>query len=702
MKKPTLICAALLAFAFVSCNEDVEEFVPDAGDIDLELTPSDKPNAELDTRVFEVLNLDYPGLEKAKAHHEAGENYLAAAEILKYYRNRSGFENPDVDLITTTASASDINMANQALEYRFYIRNFQESTDADGNAIYYNFKQGDAIDWSYKPAEIQDQEFSSQIHRLQWMFPQARAYRVTGNEDYVKNWIEVYGDWIKTFPCPNTTVDNKNLPWHGLQPTERAKSQIDYMPLFIQSENFTPEWLTTFLCALSDEIEMVRMNYYDDTSNIYLSQVQTVTEAGILMPEFKNAATWLADGSQRMSASLDNQFFADGVHNEFDLSYHMGVVDNFYYIYRLASLNGALSNFPSNYVEKLRSACHFFMDMIYPNYTMDNFNDTRAHAKSVIVKNLKKYAEMFPDEPEFAWMAYEGRMGTKPTGLVQLYKDGGYYMLRNGWDAASTMMIVKNNTNAANKWHCQPDNMTFSLYRNGRNFLPDAGVYSYGGTSSSNADRRAYAASCNHNTITKARADFDGNHRNGRFLKHETKGNTELLVIENENYSDLTHRRAIFFVDRTFFVIVDDAYGTADNTVNLNMRLCPAKNDVIIDENDIASFRYGAHTNFADGNNMAFATFSETTDGFAASNNTAYISEKIGEKTYQRRVYQVDVHKAADKAARFITVIAPFATEADFNALGIDARFTDSGFSASGASVEVSVSGKKYELSYQL
>ena len=82
---------------------------------------------------------------------------------------------------------------------------------------------------------------------------------------------------------------------------------------------------------------------------------------------------------------------------------------------------------------------------------------------------------MFPDDKEIEWMATEGRQGEQPKELIQLYKDGGYYMLRSNWAPDATMMVLKNNNNPKNYVHCQPDNGTFSLYRNGRNFLPDAG-----------------------------------------------------------------------------------------------------------------------------------------------------------------------------------------------------------------------------------
>lgn len=70
------------------------------------------------------------------------------------------------------------------------------------------------------------------------MLPQAKAYRISRDEKYITSWIEVYGDWLRTFPCPEGKVDkNENVEWYGLQPAHRVQDQLDMMPYFIQSDH---------------------------------------------------------------------------------------------------------------------------------------------------------------------------------------------------------------------------------------------------------------------------------------------------------------------------------------------------------------------------------------------------------------------------------------------------------------------------------
>ena len=73
----------------------------------------------IDRDVFSLLNLDYPGLEKVKAAHEAGDDARAAAELLTYYRQRTDVSTPDLDTARLTLSKREQQWADEALEHTF-------------------------------------------------------------------------------------------------------------------------------------------------------------------------------------------------------------------------------------------------------------------------------------------------------------------------------------------------------------------------------------------------------------------------------------------------------------------------------------------------------------------------------------------------------------------------------------------------------
>lgn len=62
-----------------------------------------------------------------------------------------------------------------------------------------------------------EQEQRYQLHRHQWMVPQAKTYYSSQDEKYALNWIEVYGDWIKQNPKPEQGTDVTNhASWRPL------------------------------------------------------------------------------------------------------------------------------------------------------------------------------------------------------------------------------------------------------------------------------------------------------------------------------------------------------------------------------------------------------------------------------------------------------------------------------------------------------
>lgn len=712
MRRYCILALAGMAFGIIttSCADNTTEVV--SKEIAEPIFYPDSTAADsIDPAVFSYINPDHPGLEKMKAQYEAGKYYQAAYELLKYFRMRTNVTNPAINLLTPTLSPYEQNIADQALERRFYIRNFKEG-EANGREIYYSFDKDGKTDWESKANAMPDQEFKNQLHRHQWMPAQAKAYRITHNEVYFNSWKRIYAAWMKAYPVPTAGQVDIHTAWVGLQPAERLKDRMSLLPYYIQSPHFTPGWLTTVLKAFAEEVEAVRRSYYPEGSNIRLTQDKVVAMAGMLMPEFKNAESWLKEGIEGVTTELDNQFNDDGIQNELDPSYHIAAISDFHETYQLLQMNNRLNMIPAEYIGKLKKATQFVADIIFPNYSIDNFNDTRnaSYPKSVILKNLKRYAEMFPEDEEMAWLAGEGRNGRAPSRLMCQYATSGYYMLRNGWTPASTMMIVKNNANPNNKWHCQPDNGTFSLYRKGRNFFPDAGCYSYGGTKESNADRNHYRATKMHNTLTVMGKTIDKKHMNGQLLKAEKQSNTTILVTQNHSYDPVTHRRAIFFVEGTFFVVIDEAFGDGNiDKVNLNFHLLTGSDGEATNIDNLAEEQaYGAHTNFADNNNMLIRTFAETHQDYEATTVRTSYSSKPGQVSGLRVGYQYTIRKPKQGAARLVTIIYPFEKPSEWNKIKLNARFTDNDTSKAGtyhshgAAVEIKINEKTYKLSFTL
>lgn len=753
--KKLFFCLLGGAMMLNSCTDDSGVFVPD-GIKEPTLPVETKPNEVVKGDVFSKLNLDYPGLEKVKQHYEAGEHYLAAKELLEYYRWRSNVVNPFINTFVT-ASTVDLNKANQALEYRFCVANYveKENTSAKDDDVYYNFKKDDGtINWGWKPDNSSvDREFYYQQHRHQWMEPQAKAYAATKNEAYFNNWVDVYSSWMSKYPCPNKAFVDPNIKdleegyeWKALQPTERVLSQMNIIQYYLISPNFTPEWLSVVMNAFAESVEMIRMNYIKD-GNIRVSQGQAVASAGILFPEFKNAEEWIKEGINAMDTSI--QFRKDGVHVDLDFGYHISAITDYLEVYKLAKANNRLDIIPAGYLEQLRNAAHFVADMIYPDYTVDNFNDTHSSTynrsdvdpkNSVLQNRFRDYLEVFPDDQELLWLAWDGKKGgTKPSWKSKAYTDAGYYMFRSkNWDTSQKkgiMMIHKNNENSSQKWHCQPDNGTFSLWYNGVNFLPDAGSYSYNDPDPTGM-RPKYRRSTLHNTMSIFTKDIYENRQLGKFIYKESTDKYEVIVTENSPYEagvifkgdkdgnkpegDIRHRRSIFFVDDKFFVLLDEVYSTSPNDnhkINFNFHLlsedngkvqATVENDPKTSENKDYAL---AKTNLS-GSNLLIKSFADTKGSFEMTPkkkaDDIAVSSKQGATVGNVRDWvMINLSIPAGNAARLITVLYP-SDGAAGDGKNISAEFIHENgeaagtFNPNGAAVKVRVDGQDYELKYTL
>ncbi len=661
-------------------------------------------NALVNPRIFDILDLSKPGLEEVSSLYQAGHLYKAALALKKYWLNRTGVVNTEVNLESTTCTAGEKYIADQALKengYRFYVKNYYESKDPEGNEIYYSFLGSDGgIDWEILPTT--EAQFAVQKHRHQWIEPQAKAYWATKDEKYVKAIVEVYSDWLNTYPCPGVGQDTYAIAsghplrdmWTDLQATNHVMTYLNVLDYCLGAEAFTPEFLTHLLVSLYDSVESIRANlYYKASSNHRLYEVQAIYNAAVLLPEFKASSTWETDSYQSLAEQRDLQFASDGVQNEMDPGYHISVIAMFYQMYNLAKSNGRETRLPEGYVDRLLNACLFVRDIIYPDYSMEDFNDTRSTSwtKRVLKNNFIKYASLFPQEQTLLWMSTEGAQGSLPENCYTSYQHSGWYMLRSGWSADDMMLILKNNYNLEQWWHCQPDNCTVSLYRAGRRFLPDAGTYSYGGSASDNAIRDAFSATASHNTLTVDGATIASTMMLGEFVSEAHTQKYDRYTTKNQSYAAVRHERSVYYVKAgDFYVVTDAAIGSASNVeIALHWHFCPGEMDYLK-----TSDSYCSTTAFADGNNMSFRTFCfnglKSSSAFRAVSGTSYTSNVIGSKT-ERECCTIAMTKSdADTPIRFITVISPVTSS--------DALPEISAAYNSASSITVTVDGTTYTL----
>ena len=643
---------------------------------------------ELKTEVFDFLNLDYPGLEKVKELHSKGKDAEAASALLEYYRARKDVKAPEVNVDKITISKDEQKWADEALQHTFFShKGYQPS-----------FNYGKDINWKYWP--VKDNELRWQLHRHKWFTPMGKAYRLSGDEKYAKEWVFQYMDWIKKNPLVSmdkneyemnggaeldSIRENMRFAWRPLEVSDRLQNQTSQFVLFLPSPSFTPEFLTEFLLNYHKHALHLMANY-SKSGNHLLFEAQRILCAGSFFPEFKEAAQWRRSGIDILNKQIDVQVYKDGGQFELDPHYHLAAIDIFWKALNLAKLNGYEKEFPQSYTDTVENMIMFYMNICFPDYTNPCFSDAKITDKRGMLRTYKRWLATFPDNEAIRYMATEGKEGKLPDNLSIAYKESGFFVFRNSWANDATQMVVKAGPKAF--WHCQPDNGTFELWFNGKKLFADSGSYVYAGDGEVMKWRNWFRQTHVHNTLTLNWKDLETT--DSKTLLWQPEGKVQTLVTENQSYKKLKHRRSVFFVDGNYFVIVDEAVGDAHGVINLNYQMPRGKVDNSREDMTFV-------TDFESGSNMKLQCFGPET--MTMRKQEGWLSTDYRKKQ-KRMDVSFNVKKYDAEPVRYITVICPVKDKAD--APKISAKFKSKKYNEKGLEVEVKVNGKKQVLKYNL
>lgn len=724
---PTLAASMIL---FISCEKEPASFSDDRNTEDHKEGTEEKkdqdptkneyqPTAEdlaVDRTLFELMNLNYEPLAATKMLYEEKHYKEASDSLLSYFKHRKEPVNSEVAYDLKNMNDTEWGIANQALPeggYRFSVHFGQQYEKLEnGVYTYWSFNDGTGnINWETSPVSMGREFYQKHMHA--WFTQLARAYAISKDEKYFRAWKNQYSDWMEKYPCPTTgKVVYGTTPegygwqsWHQNSIAARLTSQPTLFEYFISCPSFDFAWLTKFLASVYEGIEFSRSNLFPTPNTNYrFSQYKGHCKVALMFPEFKKAPEWLRENATDLSDYAKLTLNEDGPLNELCPGYHIGEVGGYRIIYNDARINGKLGYFPSDYLSRIRNAADFSTDYYYPDYSWECFNDAQQTDKPNTLKFLRYFSEMYPDDQKMLYLSTEGKSGKAPDQSLFEYRYSGYYMLRAGWKQDSAMLLYKNNYNPENFTHCHFDNGTVAICVKGRRFLPDPGNFTYGDKLGGELDAQSqyHRETSSHNTITKSYGKIANGFAKGKYLGSSSSAEIDWVSAENQSYADLTHRRTVWMVEKSFFVIVDNAFGSASGTVvNLNWHLCrdagSLGKDVVVYDEGTSSGWAGAHTVFPDGNNILLRSF--TTSEFSTETGESYTSDIVNVR-YPRKFIRLNARKTnGSSTIRFITVLLPCS---DATKESVSAEFTDGGFSQTGESLKVTVNGKEYKLSYKI
>lgn len=580
-------------------------------------------------RLFTRLNLETEKLKSVKENQ--GNPEFASKELLNYYKTRTSVKhlvkrNSEPGNAKENPTDKELKYADDALEHIFV-----------GQPAYKSYFAGEDIDWGLRP--VSDNEWVWQLNRMYFWNAMGKVYTQTGDEKYAKEWGEQLIDWT----LKNPRDDEHKYAWRSIETGIRGYSWTGLFQRFIDSPNFTPEVLVAFLNSLYDHAEFL-MTVYRTKSNWGLMEAEGLAFIAITFPEFKNAEAWRTEAFRRLNNEIDIQVYADGHQRELAMGYHIGCIRWFLRTYELAKFNNLDTAFPGSYLEKVEKMCEVPMKLCLPDGTNVQFGDAWRGTPGQHKDQFLEWAEFF-NRDDFLYLATEGKEGTAPKQTAFALEKSGLYSMRSSWDKDATCLVLKCGPDGGG--HCQPDNGTFVVYAGGRNFTPDAGSYIYSGDPE---NRKWFRQTKIHQTLT-----LNGKNSSyaPKLLKWETNNNLDILVVENQSYRDLAHRRSVFFIDKTYFVIVDEAFGKAGGDVDIHFQMAPGK--VIFNEKE-----FSVQSDFTKGWNIFIQTIKQP--GIELDKEEGQVSF-VYTKKEPRPAFRFGLQKEKDKKVKFVTLVVPYQIE---------------------------------------
>ena len=513
-------------------------------------------------RLFSLLDLDTPGMEKVKAAAEAGDFNRAEEEMLNYMRNRDNVRTrirwrKRAEHTGTYASKEDLAIADDALKHLF------GGHPGDHERLFPAQQFGKDIDW--KSNAVKDREWIWHFNMMPFWRTLARAYWHTGDEKYAREFFRQIEDWVARNP-----PDGNHTSWRRIDAGIRtAGSWPDAYFHFLTSPSLTPATHTHILLGFYEHAVYLHSSRFG-SRNHGLFAARGLFFVSVLFPEFKDAKAWRDNAQGHLTKQILMQVGSEGCHIEKCPYYHRACISIFQSTLDVARLNDI--QVPENYSKRLEKMYEFSMLISLPDGTAPRIGDTWHQPESRL---LKKGANLF-QRRDMGYVATVGAKGTAPKQTSVCLKPSGFCVMRDGWGQKSQYLLLKWKYGG---WHSHFDDLSIVLAAAGRILLDDSSTIDYHG-----GGRPKSRATCSHSTIA-----IEGRDRPSE-LGH-TKLN-QWLHATDIDYVDATgpasrdgrmHRRRIAYVRGKYWVMIDDVRGKEKGTDRVDMYFQFAPGEVRID-----------------------------------------------------------------------------------------------------------------------
>jgi hypothetical protein len=396
---------------------------------------------------------------------------------------------------------------------------------------------GDPIDWHLDPSSglraprrhwsriayldpsiVGDYKLLWEVNRHQHFVTLGQAYAYSRDSRYADAFVEQLTSWIDANP-PRVGIN-----WaSSLEVSYRAISWIWALQLFAEAPELTDRVLARALESLrrhAVHISRYLSTYYSPNTHL-TGEALGLLYLGTALPMFQDAHRWRALGWEILREQLFRQVRADGTYFEQALYYHRYTADIYQHALMLADANGWARE--AAMWERSERLVEFLIHAVHPDGTVPLVGDddggrlmrldglptrdarpTLATGAALFGRSDMRHVAGGSVE-ECLWLlgdvgaaALASRPPVAPACGSRAFHDGGFYVMRDGWEPTSTWALVDGGPHGSlNCGHAHADALSIEVATGGYPVLTDAGTFCYTGK-----ERSTFRATSSHNTVT--------------------------------------------------------------------------------------------------------------------------------------------------------------------------------------------------------
>ena len=542
--------------------------------------------------------------DPAAVRAELANEFASEDDLLAHFRGggEGTFFFEDADRAAQVDVAAVV-AADEVCEHRFRLLG-QTFDFADGEIDWHHEPQS-AGSWAREgwhrvdirgPGRLGDVKFTWELNRHQFWPTLGRAYWLTGDEKYPREWVDQFRSWSRQNP-PGVGVNWASNLEHAL----RIVSWWMSVRLMIHSPSVTGKTLTRLIGLLVRKARHIvadlaysRINM---ANNHLIGDAMGLAVLGLAVPELRDAAQWRRSGLEMMWTQARKQIYTDGSSFESSASYHRFVLQ--FYLLAIALCDRAGEPVPTDVRKRVERMAEFVAVAVRCDGTLPQFGDFdsgvayRLNEASVqdFRPVLSTAAVLFGRgdfkraagrlDAETLWLlgpSAEQAFESLPDDVVppprRALPRGGLFIDRDA--AGRRHLMIRNGPFTS---HTHADLLSVNLFAAGRPVLIDSGTYTYNGPW---RWRTAFRTTRAHNTVT---VDSQGQalaHRAFRWLFAPKAVNHFFaddgpLVFDGRHSGYLrlgvTHRRILLGIRDDAWLCLDLLAGTGEHAVAVHWHL---------------------------------------------------------------------------------------------------------------------------------